>query len=433
VFRALQIRDDLHRAAVRALRPLADRSGPQDEDNASQRIEWRLGATMVAFRLLHLGQLATTVPAFITGVSHRVAGGVLVAAVAAESVWFVRRVVALHRYDRRGGTRTAAVELGTAAFMLAAASALLPPGPGGAADLAPLLVLSTGQVTGSVIAGRNALRIVGPFLVAAVYSLAVGRVEPGAFGRSDVIIGVTGYFVIPALAWIGADYFRRLAVDLDQARRDARRAGESLSEALAHRRFSAELHNYMISAIGRFLATDPADAAGVAGVRRSFEEVERRLRSYLDTGRFSEAVPLLDMIEREVEAMRREGLVVVPAVAGAVRASPPAVAPADVEMLEHVLRAVLINVRHRAKVTSAVLGLTVDGGSVDVVVVDRGPGFDPAILERRAAGGRSLVRHRDLLRSAGGDLTARSRPGRTEVRIRLPVAREARLRAAPAS
>jgi signal transduction histidine kinase len=421
----LRVRDGARQAAGRALRPFADRVGPQEDDSATLRIEWRLGGTLVLFRLLHLGQLATTVAAFVGEVSNAAAAAVLVGAVAAEGVWFSYRVVDLHRYDYHRGLCTALVELASAVFALTAASVLLSPGPGGAANLAPLLVLSTGQVTGSVLAGRKVLVAVGPVLVAAAYSLAVLRVEPAAFGRSDVIIGVTGYFVIPALAWIGASHLRGLAVDLDQARRDARRAGESLSSELAHRRFGEELHNYLINVIGSFLATDPADAAGMAGIRQSFEEVERRLRSYLETGRFSHAVPLLDMIDRQIETMRREGLVVVPTIAGAVRTNPPAVPPDDVETLENILRAVLINARHRARVTSTVLSLAVGGGCVDIAVVDRGPGFDTAILERRGAGGRSLVRHRDLLRSLGGDLTARSQPGRTEIRIRLPVAGDA--------
>ena len=79
----------------------------------------------------------------------------------------------------------------------------------------------------------------------------------------------------------------------------------------------------------------------------------------------------------------------------------------------------LTNVSKYAKAHRVQVALRRDGADVRVSVHDDGVGFDPA---RPAGGGHGLAGMRFRVRSCGGDLQVRSRPGGgTTIEARVPV------------
>jgi len=115
-----------------------------------------------------------------------------------------------------------------------------------------------------------------------------------------------------------------------------------------------------------------------------------------------------------------EGLTVQRVLPELVRLNPPALTPADGQLLESALRAVLINVRAKAGVDSAVLRVTVLGDLAQLTVTDHGRGFPADVLARGPDAWRSLQRHHGDLRRIGGDMTITSRPGMTQAVLSAP-------------
>ncbi|MFN3763338.1 MAG: sensor histidine kinase, partial [Anaerolineae bacterium] len=64
-----------------------------------------------------------------------------------------------------------------------------------------------------------------------------------------------------------------------------------------------------------------------------------------------------------------------------------------------------------------------EGGAVDLMIRDDGKGFDPAILEQAARGGRVGLRQmRERVAALKGTFALQSAPGQgTEIRITLPL------------
>ena len=89
--------------------------------------------------------------------------------------------------------------------------------------------------------------------------------------------------------------------------------------------------------------------------------------------------------------------------------------------LLRVVQEALHNVRKHAGAAHASVRCVVDGSCVDVTVADDGRGFDVDTVER-LPGHLGLVAMRDRLVSLGGHLDVRSRPGRTVVEARIPLA-----------
>jgi len=88
--------------------------------------------------------------------------------------------------------------------------------------------------------------------------------------------------------------------------------------------------------------------------------------------------------------------------------------------------------RHTPEGTPVTVKAARDNGSAALSVADRGPGVDPAsrqqLFERfytadaARGSGLGLAIAKELAERMDGELTLRSRPGRTEFKVELPVA-----------
>ena len=111
-------------------------------------------------------------------------------------------------------------------------------------------------------------------------------------------------------------------------------------------------------------------------------------------------------------------------------------ADVDGSQIEQVLLNLLLNA-----VEASPDGSTIDvaarngGGTIQMDVVDRGEGVDPAVREKifdpyfttkDTGSGLGLAISREILRRHGGDLKFESEPGRTVFRVALPAAEQAR-------
>jgi signal transduction histidine kinase len=89
--------------------------------------------------------------------------------------------------------------------------------------------------------------------------------------------------------------------------------------------------------------------------------------------------------------------------------------------LLRVVQEALHNVRKHAGAGRASVRCAIDGASVHVTVADDGRGFDVDAVER-LPGHLGIVAMRERLVALGGHLDIRSRPGRTVVEARIPLA-----------
>ena len=386
-------------------------------ESAEAGIEWRIAKVLILFRLLHAGQVGTTLPSLAPSLRHPVLAVMLLVALAGESGWYVHRLASLRQY---GGGITAAVELTTAVLALLCAVLLLPPANRDVLAT-PLLDLTTEQLTAAALSRISPPRLLaGGAAVIGAYITLILTGDPGDLGHVDAIVAVSGYIVIPVLIWRGGQYLRLLAKDLDSAQLDLAATSRTLAHEEERRRFGTELHNYLLHTLDVFFGADLTDPGGGQRVRGLFGLVRERLRNYMETGRFSEPVPFLDMLTRQIAEAEHEGLTVQRVLPELVRLNPPALTPADGQLLESALRAVLINVRAKAGVDSAVLRVTVLGDLAQLTVTDHGRGFPADVLARGPDAWRSLQRHHGDLRRIGGDMTITSRPGMTQVVLSAP-------------
>lgn len=73
-----------------------------------------------------------------------------------------------------------------------------------------------------------------------------------------------------------------------------------------------------------------------------------------------------------------------------------------------VIQESLTNVARHARVTEAAVSLVMRGGSLSLIVADRGAGFDPGGIDRRTAG---LLGMQERIATLGGRMTIQSKPG----------------------
>ncbi|MGR3939392.1 hypothetical protein [Streptomyces sp. BRA346] len=399
---------------------------------------------LLIFRLMHGIQFAVTVPGIAGHVAHRTGGLVLLVAVVAESLWFTLHIVRNHRRvaardegdreaDDRGDARpvvydglAAGVELCSAVASLWACVVVM--GPDRAQDMAPLLVLTTEQISGasvgSALGQRLRVLVVGTGAVAASYAAVIALGVPEALTHSDVLIGLTGYGALAYLIRRGALYLLQLAADLGDM-------SLQLHEVQQRRLLAIELHNHIGHTLGAFQRADASDPDQLASLRKSAMVALERLRTFISTGRFSASVPLIAMVHRQVALAANDALTVEPIVTERVVGAAPRVRPHEVELLETALRALLINVPRSAGVHEALLHVDVvtePGESaevmevVELVVTDEGAGFPPEALAAGVAAMRSLAVHQRLLAEHGGALRVLSVPGLTQVTLTLPIA-----------
>ncbi|MBD3006744.1 hypothetical protein [Streptomyces sp. 5-10] len=421
---------------------------PADRHRLARRdMEWQMLRILLIFRLMHGIQLAVTVPGIAGHLPHRGGASLLLIAVVAESLWFVARIVRNHRRviaddteRERAGVRpdphaappttydgvAAGVELCSAVAFLWACALVM--GSHRSQDMAPLLVLTTEQISaagiGSALGQPRRVLLTGTCAIAASYAavVALGDGGPAALARSDVLIGLTGYGALAYLIRRGAAFLLQLAADLGDM-------SLQLHEQEQRKLLAIELHNHLGHTLNAFQRIDASDPEQIDSLRKSAVVARERLATFIGTGRFSESVPLIGMVHRQVALATNDTLTVEPIVTERVVGAAARVLPSQVELLEPALRALLINVPRSAGVHDAVLHVDLvedaDGDElVELVVTDEGVGFPPAVLARGVGAMRSLALHESLLRERGGALRVRSVAGFTQVTLTLPIQRD---------
>ncbi|NUP38280.1 MAG: hypothetical protein HOY76_15000 [Streptomyces sp.] len=432
-------------------------------------MEWQMLRILLIFRLMHGIQLAVTVPGIAGHTRHPGRALTLLLAVLAESLWFVLHIFRNHRRvlardaggepdaARSAGTAedpaagqgapglgaaghgptvydstTAAVELGSAVVFLWACALVM--GGNRAADMAPLLVLTTEQISGvgvgSALGQRLRVLVGGTAAVAASYAAVIVLGDPSALGRSDVLIGLTGYGALAYLIRRGGIFLLQLSADLGDM-------SLQLHEQEQRKLLAIELHNHLGHTLNAFQRVDITDPEQLDSLRKSAVVARERLATFIATGRFSESVPLIGMVHRQVALATNDRLTVEPIIPDHVVEAAARIPPPEVELLEPALRALLINVPRSAGVHDAVLHVDVmpapeseaggEGGDVvELVVTDHGTGFPPEVLASGVSRMRSLALHERLLRERGGALEVESVSGLTQVTLTLPIASAAR-------
>ncbi|MEU5101987.1 MULTISPECIES: hypothetical protein [unclassified Streptomyces] len=409
---------------------------------------------LLIFRLMHGIQLAVTVPGIAGHTRHAGRALVLLLAVLAESLWFAQHIFRNHRRlltrdaggepdaappagtAPPGGTAAqgptvydstaAAVELGSAVVFLWACALVV--GQNRAADMAPLLVLTTEQISGagvgSALGQRLRVLVGGTAAIAASYAAVIALGDPSALGHPDVLIGLTGYGALAYLIRRGGIFLLQLSADLGDM-------SLQLHEQEQRRLLAIELHNHLGHTLNAFQRVDITDPGQLDSLRRSAVVARERLATFIATGRFSESVPLIGMVHRQVALATNDLLTVEPIIPDRVVEAAARIQPAEVELLEPALRALLINVPRSAGVHDAVLHVDVIPAPerVELVVTDHGAGFPPEVLAGGVARMRSLAVHERLLRERGGALRVRSVSGLTQVTLTLPIASPARKKA----
>jgi hypothetical protein len=392
-----------------------------DLPTARDNMQWQMLRILLIFRMLHLGQLiiTITVPAVVLGADRP---GVSLAAsllMVGESVWFVARLLRLKAY---GPVSTAYVEIGCAVLLLVSNAVLLPPGDR-SEWAAPLLIITTEQITGVAVAsalGFPRYRLTAATLaVAAAYTTLIAVGNLAVLSHADVLIGITSYFALALLIRTGSVFL--LATPDRIVSLTAEVAAKRQRDAL-----EMELHNHIdkvLYDLGRF---DPSFPGELESLRLEAAEARARLRSFFDLGVFDSPTTIHGMLQRQIGSAEINGLHVFLV---SMISSTDATATLDAEqttMLEPALRAVLLNVCRHAGVREAMLRTTIatewgtDRRVLSITVVDHGRGFDPAQLNKAPTRRSSLAGHRDALRNVGGDLAITSEPGHTSATITVP-------------
>jgi two-component system, NarL family, sensor histidine kinase DevS len=102
----------------------------------------------------------------------------------------------------------------------------------------------------------------------------------------------------------------------------------------------------------------------------------------------------------------------------------PPTSAEEVDQLLHITREALSNVARHSGASRAVLSLTANDGTLDLLIGDNGKGFDQD--EGRTEGHHGLVNLQSRAEALGGSLQVKSKPGAgTEVRAHVPLSKHA--------
>ncbi|MEV5410444.1 hypothetical protein AB0K60_16585 [Thermopolyspora sp. NPDC052614] len=354
-------------------------------------MEWQFAKILLLYRALHVLQWFGTAPAMVRSLTPVWVGIVIVVLAGAETVALTARLIHLREY---GGARTALMQVGTGVVMLALAAVAAPP-TDRTSVLAPLVIWTTGQISGAALAKSPPVLIAGTAAISATYIVAIALANPADLLRSETIIALSGFVALAVLIERGTSFLRRSAADLSDLSRRA-------AEERHHRELTDELHNHWAHIVHRVAEHDCGRAGEFEHLRGLLFKEHARLRAFIDTGRPAERLGLVETVHREIRDAAELGLVAEPLLSQAFRERDGEVPQAVLDALESALRAVLLNVVTRARCDRAFIRADVDGDLVSIAVRDLGPGFPPDVRLN------SLARHRERLRALGGDLCVSS-------------------------
>lgn len=358
---------------------------------AGERMEWQIAKILLLYRALHVLQWFGAAPYMVRSLNPGWAGVVIVVLAGAETVALAARLIHLRGY---GGAWTGLMQVGTGVAMLSLA-AYAAPATDRTSVLAPLVIWTTGQVSGAALAKSAPVLIGGTAAIAGTYIVAIALGDPADLLLPETIIALSGFVALAVLIERGAAFLRRSAADLSDLSRRA-------AEERHHRELTDELHNHWSHTVKRVAEHDCGRAGEFERLRRLLVKDYARLRAFIDTGRPAERLGLVETVHREISDAAELGLVAEPLLSQAFREHDGAVSQAVLDEIESALRAVLLNVSTHAGVDRAFIRADAVGGLVRITVSDQGPGFPPSPRLN------SLVRHRDRLRALGGDLRVSS-------------------------
>jgi hypothetical protein len=358
---------------------------------AGRRVEWQLAKILLLYRALHVVQWVGAAPYMMGALRPPWVGVAIVVLAAAETAALAARLIHLREY---GGAWTGVMQVGTGVVMLSLAAFAGPAGDR-TSVLAPLVIWTTGQISGAALSKSLPVLSAGTAGISVAYLVALG--DPGKALLPETIIALSGFVALAVLIERGAGFLRRSAADLSDLSRRA-------AEERHHRELSDELHNHWSHTVERVAEHECGRPGEFERLRTLLIKDYARLRAFIDTGRPAERLGLVETVHREVSEVAELGLVAEPLLSQSFREHAGAVPQEVSDAIEAALRAVLLNVATRARVERAFVRADADDGLIRVSVSDQGPGFPPN------AKLNSLARHRTRLRELGGDLRISS-PG----------------------
>ncbi len=224
-----------------------------------------------------------------------------------------------------------------------------------------------------------------------------------------------------------------LAARLRQRQRERERLMQHAIEAsdVERRRIATDLHDGLVQdlvGVSFALAGAAREQDLPPHVANRLEAASQSVRSSVTSLRST----LVDIFPRDLADLGlRGGLddLAGDASAGGLRVQvggvdvPPTLSKPVVLLLYRAAREAVRNVQRHAEASSAVITAGTDRATAWVSVVDDGVGFDPAVLQTRAAEGHLGLRGLEgVVRDAGGSLRVESEPGRgTKVFVQVPI------------
>ena len=294
-------------------------------------------------------------------------------------------------------------------------------------------------ITSYALGTRTPSRGLAQAVVVALAGLTYVNATADPFVVEDLVFSSIIVFAMPFLAGRAVRGQRERAAALREANlaleRDTQQAS-ALAVANERARIARELHDVVahsmsvmvIQAEGarRLVAKDPERAGQaldqIVDTGRSGLQEMRKLLGVLrgeDEQARTAPQPGLGNIDLLVQRARDAGLVVDVRVVGAPLPLPPGV---DVSAYRIVQEALTNTLQHGGKGVRAIVTITYSPSSLDLVVVDNGPGPGYDLGARGSSVGHGIVGMRERVALYGGDLLVGPGPdGGFEVRARIPI------------
>jgi signal transduction histidine kinase len=386
--------------------PAQGRTGAHGGTGVVARTEERMA------RMIVYARAGTAVFVFIPlfglqELRHPTLAWVAAAAASVEAIWFGRRAW------RLGTLRDPMLIAGDVVFclllMLVGSRAAVPGRR--AATMTELVPFSL--VSPAVVGFGFGLSVVAVLAVIALMATWIGSVIPDVTQKlgSDLLGFVLWYVISLLIARELRDLSRRTEQAQAEAASVARQLAEQerMAEAAQIREFThREIHDYLLPIVDHVAAGGTADAALTKSARRGRERARRLIMDPRAPG-----PGFASLVADLVQTFTDQGVDLVPVIS--ISAEPPeqigeAVAAAAREAVRNA-------VRHAMTTEPVNLFVEVDEDGINVVVRDRGVGFDPAVV---VAGGGLAGTYR-ILERHGASCEVTARPGQgTKVVIRWP-------------